>query len=53
MIVGYWTFVIEKDYLKSVPFPQQEFCVLVGVSLIVILLWILYFKLAASLEEKN
>ncbi len=52
-LVGYWNVMIKKDFLQMSPFPTQEIELLSGVSVLVIILWVLYFYLAASSEEKD
>jgi hypothetical protein len=52
-IVGYWNIMIKKDFLQMSPFPTQEIGLLSGVSLLIIILWMLYFYLAASSEKRD
>jgi uncharacterized BrkB/YihY/UPF0761 family membrane protein len=53
IVVGYWKSLIENDFFEMIPFPMLEVEVLFGVSLLIILLWLLYFYLAESPKENN
>ena len=52
-IIGYWIVVVKKDFLKTTPFPLKEIEALSGVTVLVVLLWMLYYCLSALLEKKK
>jgi hypothetical protein len=52
-IIGYWIVVVKKDFLKTNPFPLKEIEALSGVTVLVVLLWMLYYYLSALLEKKK
>lgn len=52
-IVGYWNFVSRKNLLYETPFPLKEIGVLSGVTLLLILLWLLYFYISAPTEKEK
>ncbi len=52
-IVGYWNAVSKKNLLHETPFPMKEIGVLSGVTLLLILLWLLYFYISAPTEKEK
>ena len=52
-IIGYWMVLSKKNFLQMSPSPTQEVGVLSGVSILVIVLWMLYFYLAASSQKRK
>ena len=51
-LIEFWRFVFNHNLFEQIPFPTKELVVLSGLSILVILLWVLHGVLATALDEK-